>query len=447
MTGNYNAGFAFFLSPQFQDGRRHTVSCIFADTGEHLANSPKDVLIASKFVDEADEAAFLADSFFKLQREIGPFRDLIKVSAATGVSHFGNYPFYQDVVHPSGATLARLKKRELGPDPVLFSIVMPTYKTDPDILRMAIDSIVAQTNRHWELIISDSSSSPALREYMRSRAEEDPRIRVIFNEGRLGISDNTNVALRVAKGEYVGFMDHDDELAPEAISLNRAAFATGLYDVIYSDEDKLDPDGYFVEPHYKSSFDIDLLLCMNYMCHLVFARRSSIMETELLRSTYDGAQNWDLLLQLMRRVSPKRVGHIPRVLYHWRMIPGSTATAIGEKSYAVDAGLEAVKDHLSAVGAEAEAKPLGGGLPYVDVRWRSKPGAKVSLIIPTKDRIDLVTNCVNSVLMTVEDVNVEILIVDNNSTPASNSSFDTMCTDPRIRVLRYDGAFNYFAIN
>ena len=143
-------------------------------------------------------------------------------------------------MHASGATLARLKKGELGPDPALFSIVMPTYKTDPDILRMAIDSVVAQTDRHWELVISDSSSSPALRDYMRARADEDPRIRVILNKGRLGISDNTNVALRAAKGEYVGFMDHDDELAPEAISLNRAAFATGLYDIVYSDEDKID---------------------------------------------------------------------------------------------------------------------------------------------------------------------------------------------------------------
>ena len=447
LTGDYNAGFAFFLSPQFQDGRRHTVSCVFAETGEHLANSPKEVLIASKFGDEADRAAVLTDSFFKLQREIAAFRDEIKVTATTGISYFVNYPFFQDVVHPSGATLARLKKRELGPNPVLFSIVMPTYKTDPDILRMAINSVVAQTDRHWELVISDSASSPALREYMQSRADEDQRIRVIFNEGRLGISDNTNVALRAAKGEYVGFMDHDDELAPEAISLNRAAFATGLYDVIYSDEDKIDPDGNFVEPHYKSAFDLDLLLCMNYMCHLVFARRSSILETELNRRAYDGAQDWDLLLQLMRRVSPKRVGHIPRVLYHWRMIPGSTAMAIGEKSYAVNAGLEAVKDYLKAVNADAEAGPLPGDLPYVDVRWRTKPAARVSLIIPTKDRIDLVTNCVNSVLMTVGEVDVEILIVDNNSTPASSASFEAMCADPRIRVLRYDGAFNYSAIN
>ena len=447
LTGDYNAGFAFFLSPHFQDGQRHTVSCIFAETGDHLVNSPRDLLIASKFSDEADKAAFLVDSFFKLQREIESFRDQIKVTAAAGVSYFVNYAFFQDVVHASGATLARLKKRELGPDAALFSIVMPTYKTDPHILAMAIDSVVAQTDRHWELVISDSASSPSLRDYMRSRAEEDPRIHLIFNEGRLGISENTNVALRAARGEYVGFMDHDDELAPEAISLNRAAFATGLHDVIYSDEDKIDPNGNFVEPHYKSAFDLDLLLCMNYMCHLVFARRSLIMETELLRSAYDGAQDWDLLLQLMRRVDRKRVGHIPRVLYHWRMIPGSTATAIGEKSYAVNAGLEAVRDHLVAVGADAEASPLPGDLPYVEVRWRTKPGTKVSLIIPTKDRIDLVTNCVNSVLMTVGDVDFDILIVDNNSTPASSSAFDVMCADSRVRVVRYEGAFNYSAIN
>ena len=282
---------------------------------------------------------------------------------------------------------------------------------------------------------------------MQSRADEDPRIRVILNEGPLGISDNTNVALRAARGEYVGFMDHDDELALEAISLNRAAFATGLYDIVYSDEDKIDLSGNFVEPHYKSAFDPDLLLCMNYMCHLVFVRRSLIFETELNRRAYDGAQDWDLLLQLMRRVKPKRVGHIPRVLYHWRMVPGSTAIAIGEKNYAVNAGLEAVKDHLLAVGAPADAEPLPGGLPYVDVRWRIKPGSKVSLIIPTRDRIDLVTNCVNSVLMTTNNIEIEILIIDNNSTLASNAAFETLCADPRMQVLRYDGAFNYSAIN
>lgn len=155
LTGDYNTGFAFFLSPRFQDGRRHTVSCLFADTGEHLANSPRDIVIASKFGDEADHAAVLAGSFFKLQQELVSLRDKIEVAATTGVSYFVNYPFFQDVVRPSGATLARLKKRDLGPDPALFSIVMPTYKTDPDVLRMAIDSVVAQTDRHWDVIYSD----------------------------------------------------------------------------------------------------------------------------------------------------------------------------------------------------------------------------------------------------------------------------------------------------
>lgn len=447
LTGSANAGFVFALPARFQDGRRHSVTCTFADTGEPLVGSPKDVLLMSTFEEGSARASVLVDGFLRLQREVESLREQIKSSAMVGVSYFANYTLYQDLVSTSKTTLARLRRKDLDADAPLFSIVMPTYKTDPVVLEKAIDSVVAQTDRHWELVISDSASNDSLRNYLRTRAADDERIRVIFNDGRLGISDNTNVALQAARGEYIGFMDHDDELTPEAISLNRQAFETGLYDLVYSDEDKLDYDGNRVEPHYKSAYDPDLLLCMNYICHLVFVRRSTLFETELNRRAYDGAQDWDLLLQLSRRIKRDRVGHIPRVLYHWRMIPGSTAVAIGEKSYAVDAGLNAVKDHLAALGASAEAARLGSGLPYVDVRWQVTSNDKISVIIPTKDRIDLVVNCVNSVLSGAGDIDLEVLIVDNNSAPTSTRAFETMCADPRVKVIRFDGAFNYSAIN
>ena len=447
MTGFYNSGFAFFISPRFLDGGYHSIECHFADTGEHIFGSPKDVLLKSTSSDEINQAAELANGLVAIEDQVRRLREKINFVASSGVSYFANYMFYQDIVQTHKSNLARLKKREIAPGAALFSIVMPTYKSDQRILEKAIDSVVAQTDILWELVISDSASSEPLRAFLRTRAQLDDRIKVIFNDKHLGISDNTNVALNAASGEYVGFMDHDDELAPEAISLNRAAFSTGLYDIVYSDEDKIDPDGNFVEPHYKSSFDMDLLLTMNYMCHLVFVRKDKLFETELNRRHYDGAQDWDLLLQLMQRVPHQRVGHIPRVLYHWRMIPGSTAMAIGEKGYAVQVGLDAVKKHLTEIGAEADAGPLKGDLPYVDVKWHASKGSKVSLIIPTKDRIDLITNCVNSILQTVTDVDLEIIIVDNNSSTLSSASFQSLCADVRVKILKYHGDFNYSAIN
>ena len=185
---------------------------------------------------------------------------------------------------------------------------------------------------------------------------------------------------------------------------------------------------------------------MNYLCHFVVVRKELLFKTSLLRSAYNGAQDWDLLLQLISLVPHERIGHIPRILYHWRMSPGSTASAISEKSYSVEAGVSAVRNYIAETNLNADVALLDG-LPYVDVNWRAPKNIKISVLIPTKDRIDLLTNCVNSVLATSGSQNLEIIIIDNNSSPSSKARFQEMCSDNRIIVIQYDGKFNYSAIN
>lgn len=255
----------------------------------------------------------------------------------------------------------RNKRWEQGP---LFSIIVPVYRTPEKYLRAMIESVIYQTYANWQLILLDASNDQGRLEGI-VRSFQDARIHYYLKEENSGISDNTNFALRYATGDYTGLLDHDDMLTTDALyemasRIEEDKKAGRELLLLYSDEDKCNMDGdRFYEPHKKEDFNLDLLLSNNYICHFM------VMETELLkklklRRDYEGAQDYDLVLRAVARILPREdaIGHIPRVLYHWRCHMGSTAENPQSKEYAYLAGREALQDFADQQGWKAKAVSL-----------------------------------------------------------------------------------------
>ena len=235
----------------------------------------------------------------------------------------------------------------------MFSIVVPLYNTKSDLLNELVASVNDQIYTNWELVLVNSTpENPGLKKALASLS--DQRIRVIELEQNLGISENTNAGTREAKGDYVVFCDHDDVLNKMALSrFAKAIIEDPSIDMLYSDEDFLDEDGTHVFPHLKSDFNIDLLRAHNYITHLVAVRSELVAELPL-RKEFDGAQDYDFLLRISEKTD--RIFHVREVLYHWRMSETSTAKSSDNKSYTDDAGLKALREHLSRCGLNAQAE-------------------------------------------------------------------------------------------
>lgn len=261
---------------------------------------------------------------------------------------------------PDGAALAAMRAEAEGWScRPLISIITPVYNTDPRWLRACIASVGAQVYTNWELCLADDGST-AEGTLAVLGEQDDPRIRVTRLERNAGISAASNAALATSRGEFVALVDHDDELTPDALyhavhHLNTARDA----DVLYSDEDKRDPDGGLSEPFFKPCWSPEHLLSAMYTCHLTLARRSLVERAGGFRAGYEGAQDHDLMLRLSEITT--RIAHIPRVLYHWRRTPESTASAASAKPWASDSGARALEDYVRRTGIDAEV--VSGGAP------------------------------------------------------------------------------------
>ena len=346
--------------------------------------------------------------------------------------------------------LLMMRERAAGlPNQPLVSVILPVYETPATLLKRCLDSVLAQAYSNWELcIVDDASPSPHVTAVLGEYAKQDPRIRFTRRDVNGHISAASNDALAMARGDYVALLDHDDELRPHAL-LEMVELFTG-HDRIalaYSDEDKIDERGRRFQPNFKPDWNPDLLLSQNYMCHFTMARTDLVRKAGGFRVGYEGSQDHDLFLRCIEHLSPDQIGHIPKVLYHWRAVTGSTALERGAKDYASAAGAKAVADHLSRIAPGATAEELAHG--HYRVRWPLPvPAPKVSIIVPTRDRLELLRTCVDSVLAKSTYPDFEILIVDNQSVEAETLSWLAQApADPRVRVLRYDAPFNYSAIN
>jgi O-antigen biosynthesis protein len=337
-------------------------------------------------------------------------------------------------------------------DPPLISIVMPVHDTDPQVLAQALDSVTGQLYPHWQLCVCDDASpGDAHLRLLTDLAEQDPRVRLVRRVTNGGIARATNDALALATGDYVAFLDHDDVLAPHALFL----VATEVIrhpelDVAYSDEDKLDADGQRCDPHFKPAFNADLLLAQNYLNHLTVVRRSLLDRIGGLRTDLDGAQDHDLVLRATAATTAQRVRRIPFVLYSWRQHSGSGTFSATRLAEAAAASRRAVADHLAATGCpEAVVTPSPHVPSWNRVVWPlPDPAPAVTVIIPTRDRLALLRDCVSGLLDRTDYPALRVLIVDNGSSEHETLAYlSAVVADDRVRVLRAPGPFNYSALN
>ena len=335
--------------------------------------------------------------------------------------------------------------------PPLISVVMPTYNAKLQWLCDAIESVRGQLYPHWELCIADDASpDPAIRPLLEGFAAHDSRIKVIFRERNGHISAASNSALECAEGDWVALLDHDDLLPEHALyCVADAIIAHPDAGVIYSDEDKVDEQGRRFAPHFKGDWNPDLFFSQNYVSHLGVYRRSILAKIDGFRTSVEGSQDQDLLLRCLPHLKDDQIVHIPRVLYHWRAMAGSTASSTGEKRYTTEAGIKALRDHFASRSREVEVE--AGFVPNTyRVRYPvPQPEPLVSFLVPTRDHRILVETCVRSILEKSTYRNFEILILDNGSVEPDALEFFQKIQeeDHRVRVLRYDHPFNYSAIN
>jgi GT2 family glycosyltransferase len=307
---------------------------------------------------------------------------------------------------------ARLRAQSLSQKPRI-SIITPTYNAPLPYLKQAIESVRAQAYDNWELCLcDDGSTDPQVRQLLRQVAKEDKRIRVRILKTNHGISGASNEALRLATGDFVGFLDHDDELAPFALYevaklLNEHPDA----DLIYSDEDKCTPEGNRYDPFFKPDWSPDLMRTSNYLCHFTVVRTALVRDVGGFRRGYEGSQDYDLFLRVIERT--ERIHHIPKVLYHWRAIPSSTASSPAAKMNAHEAARRALEEHLKRTKQDAKVLP-GNTVGRWRIRYARKGRPRVSIIIPTGGRMDILEQCLTGVVERTTYRNFSIIIVDNS---------------------------------
>ncbi|AVJ72967.1 glycosyl transferase 2 family protein [Escherichia coli] len=335
--------------------------------------------------------------------------------------------------------------------PPVISIVIPVYNPAEIYLRACLDSVLAQSYPHWELCIADDRSPKEhVQRVLREYEAKDSRIKVVYRKHNGHISAASNSALEIAKGDFVALLDHDDVLPEHAMLFMAQAICEQPHtQILYSDEDKINARGERFDPHFKSDWNPDLFFSQNYVSHLGVYRRSLLQQIGGFRLGVEGSQDQDLLLRCLPHVAAEQIVHIPRVLYHWRTIEGSTALASGEKSYTTEAGIKALRDYFSKQQPEVTVE---AGLVPNTYRVRypiSEPAPLVSLLIPTRDRRALTETAVRSIVDCSTYTHFEILILDNGSVEQETLDFFAQIQqeDSRVRVLRYDHPFNYSAIN
>lgn len=331
-----------------------------------------------------------------------------------------------------------------------ISIVMPVYNTQEQWLRAAIESVLGQAYGNWQLCIADDASDQShIKRVLAEYESSDKRIEVVYRTENGHISAASNTALGMARGEFVAFLDHDDELTADAlyeivVSLNKNPDAK----IVYSDEDKIDGNGILSSPHFKSDWNLDLFYGQNYLCHLVAIKRDLVNRVGGFRVGYEGAQDYDLLLRCSAQLQDHEIHHIPRILYHWRAVPGSTALDLDEKDYATQAGINALKDLFKTKNTQVKVKQGLWPTSYRVTFPIPNPSPKVSIIIPSRDGYELLNTCVKSILHKTRYQNYEIVIVDNGSRCTRTLDFFRQCANHKmVRVLSYTKEFNFSAIN
>ncbi|MDE5866125.1 MAG: glycosyltransferase family 2 protein [Lachnospiraceae bacterium] len=339
------------------------------------------------------------------------------------------------------------------PRMIKFSILVPLYNTPEIFLREMIDSVMAQTYENWELCLADGSDTE--HDYVRNIVEEyqkkDGRGRMVYEklEKNEGISGNTNRCLAISTGEYIGLFDHDDILHPSVLYEYIKAINEKNADYLYCDETtfKSGNINQMLTMHFKPDYAVDNLRANNYICHFSVFDRKLLDGTELFRSRFDGSQDHDMILRLTDRA--ENVVHVPKLMYYWRSHPGSTASDINAKPYAIESAKGAVADHLKRHGFEHfQITSTRAFETIFKIRYQIIGSPKISIIIANKDHVSDLKRCITSVIEKSTYENYEIIVVENNSTEADTFAYyEELKENEMIKVVTFEGSFNYSAVN
>jgi O-antigen biosynthesis protein len=337
------------------------------------------------------------------------YRGSARINAYARLGRKRAYDIWIMKNEPDGARLRQCREEsDRYPFRPKISIITPVYNPDPAWVRAAVESVTGQAYTNWELCIADASTREDVKQLLSEYAAEDSRIKLRFTEN-LGISGNSNVALAEATGDFVAFLDHDDELSPDALyEVARLLQADPGADIIYSDEDFISPSGVRIFPSFKPDWSPDLFLSGMYICHLAVYRKSLVGQAGQLRKEYDGAQDYDLALRCIEKA--RAIRHIPRVLYHFRQSAGSTSLALGNKEYADVAAIKALGDYMRRNGIAGEAtRGLWPG--SYRIRRTIDKTHKVSIIVYASGGRHI-SRCIESILRTTQ--HCEILLIDDS---------------------------------
>jgi len=333
-------------------------------------------------------------------------------------------------------------------EPPIISVVMPTHNTKFEWLREAIDSVRNQIYPHWQLCIADdASTAPHVRDILEHYRALDARIQIVYRSEGGHISAASNSALSLATGDFVALLDHDDVLSEHALYHVAAALQKNPdAKLIYSDEDKIDEDGIRHDPYFKPDWNLSLFRSHNLITHLGVYQKNLLLQIGGFREGFEGAQDYDLALRFIEHLNPDQIVHIPKILYHWRVHPESTASSSEAKPYAMLNGEKALNDHLSRSKTLGRATLIGHGFR---VKYAiPKPNPQVSLIIATRDCYDLLRQLVLSIINKTKYDNYEIIIVDNGSSePKALEFLKDITLNSQVRVVRDDDDFNFSRLN
>jgi GT2 family glycosyltransferase len=381
---------------------------------------------------------------------------VVEGSIGVGVLAVDNEKRYQRWWRSQELTSARKKKireraEKLKYKPII-SVLVPVYNPPPRWLEECFRSVEKQLYPYWELCaVNDASTSAATRKVLKrweEKSRKDKRIKIFHQKKNRHISLTTNKCLEMASGEFIALLDHDDILHPAALYLMAKELNKNKdLDFIYSDEDKLDTKGRHCEPYFKSDWNPDLLLSTNYICHLVVIRKSLMEKLGGMRKGFEGSQDYDLFLRISEKT--QKIVHIPYILYHWRKIEGSTSSSYQSKGYADKASLAALAGAGKRKGGNwTVTKGLATCSFRVKREIRDK--RKISIIIPFRDKVELLKKCAESVLEKTDYSNYELVLVNNGSKePKTFEYLDKIKKnrEENVRVIHYNHPFNFPAIN
>ena len=334
-------------------------------------------------------------------------------------------------------------------EPVVISVLMPVFNPKPEWLQEAIDSVRSQLYPHWQLCIADDcSTDPRIRPLLEAAMVADPRIQVVFREHNGHICASSNSALELVDAPWMALLDHDDLLPDEAlIWVAKAIIDHPDARLFYSDEDKIGQDNVLFDPYFKGDWNPVLMEAQNMFCHLGVYSTELVRQVGGFREGFEGSQDHDLVLRCSEQIRRDQIVHIPRALYHWRVHPQSTSSGLSAKSYSVRSAERAITEHFHRIG-----------LPLERMRWNSSgfhpklalpnPVPRVSVIIPTRNGIEVLKPCLTSLLECTCYPDLEVLVVDNGSDDPSTLEFlADLEQQGRIKVFRDPSPFNYSALN